>query len=389
MSLDSCIVARKIRQKMHTKDAMKINGNSFLLALSAMLLSCTGWSQLMVGSSETLPLDTLTEDVQVYNSNWFHDGNVSLRLSTRWGETATGHLTVNGNVRMVLSGDVEKEFILFFPANSTGSYVCEWTVGETIYRRTFATKGNRKVEHGEELALDTKAGIRWVSASGEKLFYDAQWAEGATAAVISCADEEIARGVVGSYMWLPRFAGNNILSLSLQDCEGREIAQERALFKADAAFARIDEKFPWGPGLFEGCVGIRDVLLDCDLTRFALPDGSFGPLTLKDLFPDSYASLTNVVLDAGVTALPDGFFDGCVALENVTFPSTLKDFGNSDWRLLGEQLGKQGLWVENDWDWVISAQRRSVLSFLKAFNTSCHVRLKDKMPWWACRFRLP
>ncbi len=112
---------------------------------------------------------------------------------------------------------------------------------------------------------------------------------------------------------------------------------------------RIDGENAWEAGLFEGYKSIRDVVLDCDLTQFALSDGSFGALTLKDVFPDSYASLTNVVLGTGVTALPDGFFDGCVALENVTFPSTLKDFGENDWRVLGEQLGKQGLWVENDW----------------------------------------
>lgn len=63
--------------------------------------------------------------------------------------------------------------------------------------------------------------------------------------------------------------------------------------------------------------------------------------TLKELFPDSYANLTNVVLGAGVTSLPDGFFDGCTALADI--------WDGRDWRSLGARSGQHGLWIVNGW----------------------------------------
>ena len=78
-------------------------------------------------------------------------------------------------------------------------------------------------------------------------------------------------------------------------------------------------------------------------------DGNARNIRLQNLFPDSYATLTNVTLGAGVTELPDGFFDGCDALESVTFPETLTDFGDNDLRDVGTRIGRSGLWVQDGW----------------------------------------
>ena len=95
---------------------------------------------------------------------------------------------------------------------------------------------------------------------------------------------------------------------------------------------------------FDGCTSVRDVVLD-----YARVLDFRSNVTMRGLFGTSRANVTNVTLGAGVTALPDGFFDGCEALANVTFPPTLTDFGNNDLRGLGERMGKSGLWIENGW----------------------------------------
>ena len=95
---------------------------------------------------------------------------------------------------------------------------------------------------------------------------------------------------------------------------------------------------------FDGCTSVRDVVLDC-----ARVLDSRSNVTMRGLFGTSRANVTNVTLGAGVTALPDGLFDGCEALANVTFPPTLTDFGDNDLRGLGERMGKSGLWIENGW----------------------------------------
>ena len=80
---------------------------------------------------------------------------------------------------------------------------------------------------------------------------------------------------------------------------------------------------------FVGCTSLRCVAID---------SASVAKLrTLKSLFPDAYAKLTDIALGAEVTILADGFFDGCVALMAMT----------PDWRGIGKQVGKQGLWIEN------------------------------------------
>lgn len=52
--------------------------------------------------------------------------------------------------------------------------------------------------------------------------------------------------------------------------------------------------------------------------------------TMRELYPSDYTTMTTVVLEEGITELPEGFFDGCDNVEFVTWPSTLLEFGIDD-----------------------------------------------------------
>ena len=103
-----------------------------------------------------------------------------------------------------------------------------------------------------------------------------------------------------------------------------------------------------GGSAFEGCGKIQSVVFGSLPQILGLGEGNADGY-LRNLFPDSCATLTNVTLGAGVTELPDGFFDGCDALESVTFPETLTDFGDNDLRAVGARAGRSGLWVQDGW----------------------------------------
>ena len=68
---------------------------------------------------------------------------------------------------------------------------------------------------------------------------------------------------------------------------------------------------------------------------------------IKDLYPNDYQHITNVVIAASVHYLPENFFDGCDALENVTFVSPDTELGNNDLRRVGKLFANQpdGYWI--------------------------------------------
>jgi hypothetical protein len=68
---------------------------------------------------------------------------------------------------------------------------------------------------------------------------------------------------------------------------------------------------------------------------------------IKDLYPNDYQRITNVVIAASVRYLPENFFDGCDALENVTFVSPDTELGNNDLRKVGKLFANQpdGYWI--------------------------------------------
>ena len=68
---------------------------------------------------------------------------------------------------------------------------------------------------------------------------------------------------------------------------------------------------------------------------------------IKDLYPDDYGRITNIVIGAEIEILPSGFFDGCDSLESIAFLSPETDIGDNDLRKVGRLLEMQsdGYWV--------------------------------------------
>lgn len=74
--------------------------------------------------------------------------------------------------------------------------------------------------------------------------------------------------------------------------------------------------------------------------------------TMKELYPDDYADMTEVVLEDGILELPEGFFDGCESLVSLTLPSTLETIGLDDLppRIKERQsYGEDGFMVYEGW----------------------------------------
>ncbi len=90
-----------------------------------------------------------------------------------------------------------------------------------------------------------------------------------------------------------------------------------------------------GDRAFYGCSGLAKVVLGAGLT--SVPSSSFAECDsikevvianatapLKEIFPDSYATIEKVVLGDGTTLLPAGFFEGCDKVTSLTLSSTLE-----------------------------------------------------------------
>lgn len=88
--------------------------------------------------------------------------------------------------------------------------------------------------------------------------------------------------------------------------------------------AGVKELYSWTAASFAGCNGIVDVTMPGGLAE-----------SMAEMFPDSYASITNVVLTGGVAQIPAAAFSGCGALESVTLAesgATLALGGDKGWR---------------------------------------------------------
>ena len=68
---------------------------------------------------------------------------------------------------------------------------------------------------------------------------------------------------------------------------------------------------------------------------------------INELYPNDYQRITNIVIGASVASLPDNFFEGCDALERLTFLSPDTELGNNDLRKVGKLFANQpdGYWV--------------------------------------------
>ena len=74
--------------------------------------------------------------------------------------------------------------------------------------------------------------------------------------------------------------------------------------------------------------------------------------TLRELYPDDYANLTTVAIEEGVAELPEGFFDGCDNVENLTLPESLETLGYDELpKKIRESLdyGSDGFIVYQGW----------------------------------------
>jgi len=81
-------------------------------------------------------------------------------------------------------------------------------------------------------------------------------------------------------------------------------------------------------------------------------DAALTGQTLRELYPDDYANLTTVVVEEGVTELPEGFFDGCDNVENLTLPESLETLGYDELpKKIRESLdyGADGFIVYQGW----------------------------------------
>ena len=81
-------------------------------------------------------------------------------------------------------------------------------------------------------------------------------------------------------------------------------------------------------------------------------DAALTGQTLRGLYPDDYANLTTVVIEEGVTELPEGFFVGCDNVENLTLPESLETLGYDELpKKIRESLdyGADGFIVYQGW----------------------------------------
>ena len=87
----------------------------------------------------------------------------------------------------------------------------------------------------------------------------------------------------------------------------------------------------WSPDV-EATVPASNVTYTAQWKRYgdSISASKMGGKTMRALYPSDYSTMTTVVLEDGITELPEGFFDGCVNVTSVTLPSTLQEFGIDD-----------------------------------------------------------
>ena len=88
-----------------------------------------------------------------------------------------------------------------------------------------------------------------------------------------------------------------------------------------------------------------------DGSLFRSADVVESQLTISDLFPDSYASITNVTLTGNIAQIPAGAFAGCSALESVTLAqsgATIALGGEKGWQFDEEGVLRSGKIFHNE-----------------------------------------
>lgn len=206
-----------------------------LFTMLAMTVGRVG-AQTMVGGTLPLALDTTTGDLSV-DPGWHKDSSIAIRLSTVWDGAESGTLLINGIERTTLGANEDRDFLLTLPANSSGTYACEFTSGTRVYQRTLNTTGARKQASSAIVPLDTRTGIRETDENGESLLYDIAWNAGAVRAQIEDNGSALVSGTKGSCLWGPdSYPTLHTLSLKMVNGAGRVLSTETAQFTSDLTY---------------------------------------------------------------------------------------------------------------------------------------------------------
>ena len=120
--------------------------------------------------------------------------------------------------------------------------------------------------------------------------------------------------------FIPDFTGWHAIEVRLADGNG-EKGPKGGTSTASASYWSVNMGIGWRDD------GVTDALPESEWHRLMDPgDGSLfrveAQMTLRDLLPDSYMLVTNVVLDAGFGGMiPENCLAGCASLTSVTIPA--------------------------------------------------------------------
>ena len=181
--------------------------------------------------------------------------------------------------------------------------------------------------------------------------YNSSWNGNDSSATVVISDNgvEIYRGSgEGEFDWQPTTVGKHTLTYMtyINDVAQGEVYE--ATVYSGFKYKVVDSKAV----ITEAAVDGEEIVIPSEIDGFdvvEIADGVFAGydeikdvtmpgalcLSLADIFPDSYASITNVTLIGNIAQLPTGAFAGCAALESVTLAqsgATLALGGDKGWR---------------------------------------------------------
>ena len=197
------------------------------------------------------------------------------------------------------------------------------------------------------------------------IVYDSSWIGNDSSATIVITDngEEVFRGSgEGNITWSASDIGKHTLTYTtyINDVAQSEVYEvvvyagfEVADGKATITYASVNSDkvvIPLEIDEFE-ITGIADDLFaGYDEIKDVMMPGALCS-SMAAVFPDSYASITNVTLTGNLAQLPTGAFAGCAALESVTLAqsgATIALGGEKGWRFDEEGVMRSGKITHNE-----------------------------------------
>ena len=92
-----------------------------------------------------------------------------------------------------------------------------------------------------------------------------------------------------------------------------------------------------GASAFEGCVALTSVVLSVSVSNVGsnafkgcssiISLAISGDFVVRDVFPESYATMKSVKIASGVTSLCDNMLEGCAAIASIELPKSLSEIG--------------------------------------------------------------